>query len=81
MDKKSLIDRYLEALEKAGDITLRYYYQTKMLKDSLLSADERKQLVDEVTNQVISNISMTVDVSEVIDAIDEIKRRLDDLFK
>ena len=37
MKQKSWFDRYLEAVEKSGDITLRWWYQKQMLKEELLS--------------------------------------------
>ena len=81
MDNKSSFDRFMDAMQKTGDITLRYYYQKQMIKDALLSAEERKKLIDEVADQVISRISLTVDVTDIINSIEEIRKKLDELFK
>lgn len=81
MDNKSSFDRFIDAMQKTGDITLRYYYQKQMIKDSLLSAEERKKLIDEVADQVISRISLTADVTDIINSIEEIRKKLDELFK
>lgn len=81
MDNKSSFDRFIEAMQKTGDITLRYYYQKQMIKDALLSEEERKKLIDEVADQVISRISLTADVTDIINSIEEIRKKLDELFK
>ena len=75
MKQKSWFDRYLEAVEKSGDITLRWWYQKQMLKEELLSKREHDRLVHDTANEVLSRI----DATEIIEAIDEIQRRLDDL--
>ena len=79
MKQKSWFDRYLEAVEKSGDITLRWWYQKQMLKEELLSKREHDRLVHDTANEVLSRIDATVDATEIIVAIDEIQRRLDDL--
>lgn len=81
MDNKSSFDRFIDAMQKTGDITLRYYYQKQMIKDALLSEEERKKLIDEVADQVISRISLTADVTDIINSIEEIRKKLDELFK
>ena len=81
MDNKSSFDRFIDAMQKTGDITLRYYFQTQMIKDALLSEEERKKLIDEVADQVISRISLTADVTDIINSIEEIRKKLDELFK
>lgn len=75
--EKSMFERWLEAAEKTGDIMLQYQYQKDMIKDKLLSDRE----IDAIADRVIQRLSIKVDASEIIAAIDEINKRLNDLGK
>ena len=79
MKRKTWFDRYLEAIERSGDITLRWWYQRQKAKEELLSKREHDRLVHDTANEVLSRIDATVDATEIIEAIDEIQRRLDEL--
>lgn len=81
MREKSMFERYLEAAQKTGDITLRWWYQKQMAKEALLSKVEHDRLVHDTANEVLSRISATVDATEIIEAIDDIQRRIDNLGK
>jgi len=50
-----------------------------MIKQSLWEKQERKQLVKDVANEVLSNISATVDASEIFDKIDGLNEKLESL--
>lgn len=76
MKNKSVFERYLDALQKAGDATLRWQYQKDMMKMQFFSKEEYERIVSDVAEEVISRIKLSVDASEIIDAIDEIERRL-----
>ena len=79
MKRKTWFDRYLEAIERSGDITLRWWYQRQKAKEELLSKREHDRLVHDTANEVLSRIDATVGATEIIEAIDEIQRRLDEL--
>lgn len=81
MRQKSMMERYLEAAQKTGDITLRWWYQKQMAKEALLSKAEHDRLVHDTADEVLSRISLTVDATEIIAAIDDIQRRIDNLGK
>lgn len=81
MKQKSMFERYLEAAQKTGDITLRWWYQKQMAKEALLSKAKHDRLVHDTADEVLSRISMTVDATEIIEAIDDIQRRIDNLGK
>ena len=72
---KSPYIRYIEAMEKTGDIMLAYWYQRQQFMDELLSD---KQL-DLIADRVIERIHLTADASEIIEAIEEIQKKLKDL--
>ena len=52
-----------------------------MAREALLSKTEHDRLVHDTANEVLSRISLTVDASEIIAAIDDIQRRIDNLGK
>ena len=75
--EKSMFERWLEATTKTGDIMLQYQFQKDMIKDKLLSDRE----IDAIADRVIQRLNIKVDASELIAAIDEINKRLNDLGK
>lgn len=75
--EKSMFERWIEATTKTGDIMLQYQYQKDMMKNKLLSDKE----IDEIADRVIQRLNIKVDASEIIAAIDEINKRLNDLGK
>ena len=71
----SVMEKMLDAMTKTGDIMLRYQYQRNMMLDNLLSDRE----IDIIADRVIQRIRMTADISEVVMAIDELKREINGL--
>lgn len=47
--------------------------------DRFNESKEREQLVNDIANEVLSRISVSVDASEVFKALDEIDKRLKNL--
>jgi hypothetical protein len=74
------MERMLQAAQNTGDATLNWYYQKQMMLDSLLEKREREQLVNDVAHEVLSRLSATVDVSEIINEIDELRRALEKFY-
>ena len=81
MRNKSMLERYLEAMQNTGDIMLRWQYQKDMMKQSILDRQERERLIEDVADRVLARISITVDAEDVINAIEDIQSRLDRLGK
>ena len=79
--QKSIFDRYIEAMQNTGDIMLRWQYQKDMMKQSILDRQERERLIEDVADRVLARISITVDAEDVVNAIEDIQRRLDRLGK
>lgn len=79
MKYKSVFERYLEAAQNTTDVALRLYYQKAMIKQALWEKQEREQLVKEITNEVLSNISATVDASEIFGKIDGLNEKIESL--
>lgn len=61
------------------DITLRWWYQKNMIKSSLFERQEKEQLINEIAERVLSQISATVDAEEVFKEIDELNKKIDSL--
>lgn len=62
-------------MERTGDATLRWFFQKEMAKEFLLSDDE----VDRIADRVLSRLSITVDASEIIKEIDELRKAIERL--
>lgn len=73
--QKSTFDRMVEAMGNTGDVMLRYYYQKKDFMDSVNSRKEREELVEEITNEVLSRISIRLE-AEALKELEEMLRNL-----
>ena len=56
-NQKSFFERYLDAMEKTGDIMLRYAYQKEMMKARLLDDAE----IDRIAERVLRRIGIRVE--------------------
>ena len=72
---KSSFERYLEALTKSMKITLQYQFQKEMIKQNLLSDRE----IDVIADRVIQRLNISVDASDIINAIDDLNNRINNL--
>ena len=73
MQNKSMFDRYLEAMQKTGDIMLQWYFQKQMIKDEMLSERE----IDRIAEKVLSRISIRLEA----EAISQLRDMLNDIGK
>ena len=73
--QKSTFDRMVEAMGNTGDVMLRYYYQRKDFMDSINARKEREELVEEITNEVLSRISIRLE-TEALKELEEMLRNL-----
>ncbi len=72
---KSSFERYLEAMTKSADIALQYQFQKDMIKQNLLSDRE----IDVIADRVIQRLNISVDASDIINAIDDLNNRIKNL--
>ena len=77
--QKSIFERYLDAMEKTGDITLRWLYQKEMMKEQLYSQAVLQSLAAAIAPYVVANMSATLDVSDIVKALEELNKSIDDL--
>ena len=79
--QKGVFELYLEAMAKTGDVMLAWQYQKDMFKQSILDKEERQALIQDVAAEVGSHLSATVDISEALMEIDELRKAIDGLTK
>ena len=77
MRYKSVLERSLEAMQNTGDVVLRWQYQKDMMKVKIWENAE----IERIAALVLSRISATVDVTEIIDQIEDLRRAIDNLVK
>ena len=73
--RKSMFERYLDALEKSADITLQWYFQKQYLKEQLLSEAD----IDRIADRVLERFKVKVDVTDAVLEIEKLKRAIDQL--
>ena len=81
MRRMSMMDQMLLAAQNIGDEMLRWQFQKEMMKQQFFSKEEYDQLVEDITRKVLANISITVDAEEIIDKIEELNQKLNQLGK
>ncbi len=81
MRRMSMMDQMLLAAQNIGDEMLRWQFQKEMMKQQFFSKEEYDQLVEDITWKVLANISITVDAEEIIDKIEELNQKLNQLGK
>lgn len=71
MKQKSMLERYLLAMQNTGDITLRWLYQKDMIKAQLLDDAE----IDRIAERVLSRIHIRLEdeaLKDLRDLLNEI---------
>ena len=72
---KSMFERWIEATSKTADYMLQYQFQKEMMKQNLLSDRE----IDVIADNVIQRLNISVDASDIINAIDDLNNRIKNL--
>ena len=70
---ESWIERYLKTMESTADQMLRWHFKKKAFYENLMNEEQ----IDRIADRVLSRMSVSVDASDVIAAIDDIQQRLD----
>lgn len=81
VSQNNMFNTLLNAIEKTGDTMLAYQFQKDMMYDEIRQRAEREKMIDEIAQRVLSRISATVDVSEIIKSIDDLNDRINRLGK
>ena len=79
--KDFLFDALIGGMDKAMQATLRQMYNRSCINDMYIRHQEMEQLKREVAEYVISHLSATLDVSDIVDQIEELRQAIDSLGK
>lgn len=81
VQKEFLFDYLIKGMEQDMQATLKLMYLDSCNIDEANHRREMEQMKEEITQDVLSRISATVDVSEIFDAIDGLNEKLETLGK
>ena len=74
-----LFDSLISGLDKSLQAALKMMYTHSQMLNELNHKREMEQMKKEIAADVLSRISATVDVSEIIEQIEELRRAIDSL--
>ena len=77
----SMFEYFIKGLDQAAQATLRLMYAQSRIIDEENRRREKEQLKQEVAEYVISHIKATVDISEVLMEIEELRKAIESLGK
>ena len=77
--KDILFNSLISGLDKSLQATLKMMYTRSQMIDEYNHKREMEQMKKEIADDVLSRISATVDVSEIIEQIEELRRAIDSL--
>lgn len=81
IQKEFLFDYLIKGMEQDMQATLKLMYLDSCNIDEANHRREMEQMKEEITQDVLSRIFATVDVSEIFDAIDGLNEKLESLGK
>ena len=76
-----IFQQLISGMEKSMQATLNLMYARAKILDREYHRQEMEQMKKEIADDVLSRITATVDVSEIIMQIEELKRAIDSLGK
>ena len=76
-----MFEYFIKGLDQTAQITLRQMYNNSRIADEVNHRREMEQLKKEVAQYVIDHIKATVDISEVLLEIEELRKAIDSLGK
>lgn len=76
-----MFEYFIQGLDKAAQATLRQMYNNSRMIDEANRLREKEELKKEVAQYVIDHIKATVDISEVLLEIEELRKAIESLGK
>ena len=76
-----MFDYLIQGLDKTAQATLRMMYNNSCMLDEAERRREKEEFKKEVAQYVIDNLKATVDISEVLLQIEELRKAIDSLGK
>ena len=77
----SMFEYFIKGLDQTAQATLRLMYANSRIIDEENRRREKEQLKQEIAEYVISHIKATVDISEVLMEIEELRKAIESLGK
>lgn len=81
MRRIDMFNQFISGMDKEMQAQLRYFFNHQMMIDKINSKREREQLKQEIVDEVLARIYLTIDVSEVIEKIKELQDEINKLGK
>lgn len=80
-NKISIFNQLIQGLDKSTRATLSYMFQKELMNDEYERKNEMERMKKEIADDVLSRITATVDVSEIVAQIEDLQKALDKLGK
>ena len=80
-NKWNMFNLLISGLDKATQQTLSMMYMQEKNHEFINNQQEHKKLVKEVADEVLSRISATVDVTDIVEKIEELDKAIKKLGK
>lgn len=77
--KDFLFEAIIGGMDEAMQATLRQMYNQTRINDMLIRQQEMEQIKREVAEYVMSHMTATLDVSDIVDEIEDLRRSIDSL--
>ena len=77
--KDWMFQSLISGMDKSMQATLNMMYHNSMMIDEMNHRREMEQLKREIEADILSRLSATVDVQEILDQIEELRRAIEDL--
>ena len=81
IQKDCMFDYFIQGMDEKMQATLNLMYLNSCMIDEENHRREMEQMKEEIIQDVLSRISLTVDASEVFDAIDGLNEKIESLGK
>lgn len=73
MKEKDFFQYFIDGLNKSGQYALSLHFQKQMMMEQFAHSKEMQKMKEEITNDVLNRISITIE--------NKARQALDDLFK
>lgn len=77
--KDFLFEAIIGGMDEAMQATLRQMYNQTRINDMFIRQREMEQIKREVAEYVMSHMTATLDVSDIVDEIEDLRRSIDSL--
>ena len=79
--RDDIFENFLKGMDKEMQAQLRYWYTHSMMLDEINRKKEYEQLKQEIIEEVLARISVSVDITEAVAQIKKLQDEIDKLGK